>query len=398
VQAKSYGIKQYLTNFFHNFGESAKAQAGLPTDQEVMESNAKIENLRAEAARNQALVQQMGQMVMLPNGTQMPYGVALKVAPELIKGQVKTDIAGQQNDTKLLGLGMRRNAQTGELEQIPQNELPPTVAANLRKSQADSLYKDAQTKYQQALLDFQSAPNQIKLKALQMQAQRVQALQSIAQSAVERTKADLYGTDLQGNALPGAPTDYDGNPIGLKTASNPNTQKGLKAWGEVGDSIARLEQMKRLKAEADSSPNPGAADMALLFNHMAMTGGNVSGMRMGEQITKDHMKARGIPEELGLLYNKTASGAQLSPEQRANFVALAEDQVKSKLAKGEVVGGMYGMNNAPRSVANAAKRAGINTPQTQSAITPAEARDYLQRAGGDKNLARDMARKDGKRF
>jgi hypothetical protein len=360
---KQNPLKGLLSNYFQ--GVAARVTGTLtPEERRQRDFNNAITKQKADT--DEGYRQALAEYNSGRNSTTVE-AAKLKLQGMMTKAQ--TDAAKQ---------GLKFN-DDGSLEPIPEDQLSATQKADLNKKRLDGVLAQSKSDYQKALLDFQSAPNQVKLQALQLQAKRVAAAQSIANSVAQRTQADLYGTDLQGNALPGAP-QVDGQTVGLKTAANPMLQKGLKAWGEVGDSVARLEQMKRLASEAATSPNPGAADMALLFNHMAMTGGNVSGMRMGEQITQDHMRARGIPEEIGLLYNKLASGAQLSPEQRQNFVKLGEDQVLSKLTKGEVVGGMYGVGNAPASVAEAAARATGGKSKTAARTTGTKsAADYLKK-------------------
>lgn len=112
-----------------------------------------------------------------------------------------------------------------------------------------------------------------------------------------------------------------------------------KVWEPALDADTRLTQMME-----QATDKTGASDMALLFNHMAMTGGNVRGLRMGSYITEEHMKARGIPEELGVLYNHVLSGQVLSPQQRVNFVRLAQNVRQTRWAQAAKEAGVLGVS------------------------------------------------------
>jgi len=89
----------------------------------------------------------------------------------------------------------------------------------------------------------------------------------------------------------------------------------------------RLKMMSDLATKVASDPTPeniGSYDAALLAYHMGMTVGQVKGMRSGRDMILMHEKARSLPESMRQAVESWVNGAQLSPEQRANFVDLAK--------------------------------------------------------------------------
>jgi hypothetical protein len=96
--------------------------------------------------------------------------------------------------------------------------------------------------------------------------------------------------------------------------------EGKKAYDDALAADMRLWQMKQQAADPT-----GASDMALLFNHISMTIGGVKGGRVTEAEIQNHLRARTLPEHLLVQYEKLASGEQLSPQQRQNFVKLGQE-------------------------------------------------------------------------
>lgn len=89
----------------------------------------------------------------------------------------------------------------------------------------------------------------------------------------------------------------------------------------------RLKMMSDLAQKVAGDPTPdniGSYDAALLAYHMGMTVGQVKGMRSGKDMVLLHEKARSLPESLRQAAESWVNGAQLSPEQRSNFVDLAK--------------------------------------------------------------------------
>jgi len=115
-----------------------------------------------------------------------------------------------------------------------------------------------------------------------------------------------------------------------------------KIYDPAVEADTRLKQMYEQATDVS-----GASDMALLFNHIAMTGGNVKGLRMGQFLTDEHRKARSIPEDLGALWNHVAAGQVLSPQQRVNFVRLAENVRQTRWDAAQRQASQMGIDQPP---------------------------------------------------
>jgi hypothetical protein len=99
------------------------------------------------------------------------------------------------------------------------------------------------------------------------------------------------------------------------------------AFTDAQDAKNRLATMREDIKQIDSDPaNAGSFDMDLLSQHIAMTFGSVKGVRTSQQLIEHHLKARSLPEGLAVTAQKVLRGDQLSPEQRANFLHLAENR------------------------------------------------------------------------
>ncbi len=100
-----------------------------------------------------------------------------------------------------------------------------------------------------------------------------------------------------------------------------------KGFDQAMNEDKRLKMMATLAQKVVGDPTPdniGSYDAALLAYHMGMTVGQVKGMRSGKDMVLMHEKARSLPESLRQAAESWVNGAQLSPEQRENFVDLAK--------------------------------------------------------------------------
>lgn len=137
---------------------------------------------------------------------------------------------------------------------------------------------------------------------------------------------------------------------GRAGASSPLIRLGYNSMLPAYDADSRLKVMMQnnelaQKAEQQGDPkSAGSYDMVLLFNHMAMTGGDVKGMRMGEMMTQQHAQARGIGESLRVQWNRLCSGSQLSQEQRDNFTTLAWEIRNAKWQQSRMKAQALGVN------------------------------------------------------
>lgn len=100
-----------------------------------------------------------------------------------------------------------------------------------------------------------------------------------------------------------------------------------KSFEPLRDAITRYNVMKRIKDNIAKSPAPGADDMVLLSNHIAMTFGEVKGARLGKDLIEAHLKARDLPDNVRVAAERVLHGDQLSPAQREEFLGLAKDKL-----------------------------------------------------------------------
>jgi len=92
----------------------------------------------------------------------------------------------------------------------------------------------------------------------------------------------------------------------------------------------RYELMKKVWQDVQKNPeNIGSFDAALAAFHMGMTVGQVKGMRTGKDMVKFHVAARSLPEDMQVAFDHWMNGAELSPQQRQNFVELAEEKMQT---------------------------------------------------------------------
>lgn len=136
-----------------------------------------------------------------------------------------------------------------------------------------------------------------------------------------------------GGRIPGAgprPAIAAPKPVASLTKTDAGTSgKIYAAFNKAQEAQTNLNIMRQDLAKAGSSPTgAGAFDMDLLSRHIAMTFGTVKGIRGGQYLIEHHIKARSLPEGLEVMYQRLKNGDQLSPEQRINFVHLAEQRVQ----------------------------------------------------------------------
>lgn len=89
----------------------------------------------------------------------------------------------------------------------------------------------------------------------------------------------------------------------------------------------RFKVMHDIVKDIQKTPSPanlGSLDAALIAYHMGMTVGQVKGMRSGKDLIQFHTAARSLPEDMQVAFEHWVNGADLSNEQRQNFVNLAE--------------------------------------------------------------------------
>lgn len=109
--------------------------------------------------------------------------------------------------------------------------------------------------------------------------------------------------------------------------SNAKAGSGMTVDLVGAERLYRSMQDTLTRIESGKSSAPGADDMVLLSNHIAMTFGTVKGARTGKDLIEAHLRARSLPDNLAVMYSRLANGEQLTPGQRREFVELASRRV-----------------------------------------------------------------------
>lgn len=100
----------------------------------------------------------------------------------------------------------------------------------------------------------------------------------------------------------------------------------LKTHGEAMDADARVSRMANDLAQAEKSPDgAGAFDMDLLSHHVALTFGAIKGGMRSKAMIDEHRNAVSLLERAKKMVQSGVRGAQLSPEQRRNFLKLGRE-------------------------------------------------------------------------
>lgn len=118
--------------------------------------------------------------------------------------------------------------------------------------------------------------------------------------------------------------------------ANKAIDESRKARDKVRESVRsdqlRYNMMLQMKKDVDENPdaeNIGSFDVAMLAFHLGMTTGAVRNMRQGKDTIHMHEAARSLPEDMRVAMESWVNGAQLSPEQRANFLRLAKQKMEA---------------------------------------------------------------------
>lgn len=334
VPQKHKGLLDHIKDFLPLVGAigGAMEAAGEPNQPH---QGAEMLARTNEAARNREMerykIQQVDAPLAQAHSEYFKAAAPAKVAVAGINAEAKTDTAGITSRFKAVpGVGLY-DTKVGQL--IPGTQQGVSITPEM--AQQYQLPADFVGK-QMKISDLAAQENAISRNLTTVQGAKGPALVNKtagtgrdlglgAPSVAARQAGVVDAVDSTGNVTP--MTDAQRLALGAPRA---NTELGLgkaenKIYEPAVDADTRLKQM--LEQVTDKT---GASDQALLFNHIAMTGGQVKGLRMGEYLTEAHRTARGIDESLGVLWNHLAAGQSLSPQQRANFVRLAEQVRQSR--------------------------------------------------------------------
>lgn len=230
------------------FGEGYQRASELPLD---------IAGKKLGLEHTQAVIDQMKKMVRI-NGVDYPYDLAKRLYPTLVAEEGKNarnaanidsreSIANDKNALALRKQGLKIDPTTGKQVPIPYNELSQREQATLDLTQSQ---QDAA----QARADLDRSKNDPNSPAYKAAFGRLQVAQRNAATAAGRLglakdtfNANYLGTGPDGQALPGAPTDESGKPIGPRVANagKPSADR-LKRGDLAANAIHNLNNVEEI--------------------------------------------------------------------------------------------------------------------------------------------------------
>lgn len=389
-------LARMLGNFSYGAGQSMLKAAGDETDAEKSTRIAMTAHLNAQTQ----LAQSQSQMipVQLPNGTVVH--LPPKMAGDLMKQQLantgKTDVAGINKSAKVQdGINNLRGVLAKSGWDVDQDEnggvtgvkpLPELSAVQQATADLQNAHKDV-------LMNPNNPTFQQKEREIQSRLAMARASLSLRQQGNARADAQFQinnGVDPSGAPATiqgaGQAVDQSGAPIG-RNFQGINTPTGAtRTAAEQGGII--LDAGNKLKADIDAHRDK-------LGNMEAI----VNSAFMGTPLS-DPDSAR--------IAASLASYAALNPRLHGfrGSQALAEfkglvgglpnnpDAMKAAIDGIASTAGTVQKAGTPRTNANTKP----NPSGTRQLTDPNMARGYMQRAGGDKDKARALAKQDGWNF
>jgi hypothetical protein len=316
------------------------------------------------------------------------------------------DEKAQADRLRTLG-GLRAKGMTvdeqGNVRPMTEDEIlaGPTLSSNQQMRQAAFESKQAQAALARAHQDAISNPNN---PTFQQRERQIQAQLAMAQQRLELARS---GQDLSQQRF------------GLQSR-----EEGLKIFQPALDSEERLKVMR--ENYVDGLKGDQQAMLSLLSNHLGMTMGLQKGARLNQAIISEAQQSRPWLQGLKAKFDQDGylTGVTLTPEQMRQMVSLGEDRFRADVSKSRRSASMVGINGEPQWEVDpdadpealpkslgelgysAARKAAPNSFNAgAAATTPSgkslsvdDARQYLRRAGGDRNKAESMARRDGRTF
>lgn len=237
------------------FGEGFSAAAAQPAlrEQRALEAATGKANL----AHTQAATEQMKSQVTLPNGLTVPFALAQKLYPAELaemgkdkRNQANIDsresIAGDKNAIALRKQGLKLDA-NGKQVPLGRDEMSETEQAtlDLKQSQQDAAAARAELDRQKN--DPTSPAYKAAMGRLQVAQKNADTAASRLGLAKDTFNANYFGTGPNGQALPGAPTDENGNPIGPRVANagKPSADR-LKRGDLAANAIHNLNNVEEI--------------------------------------------------------------------------------------------------------------------------------------------------------
>lgn len=241
---------------YANAGQGFMAAHELTDPIRKQTEDAVLAEKKAATAHTQAATQQMGSQVTLPNGLTVPFALAQKLYPTLLTEQGKDNRQQKQLDSKesiaLRNKGLKLD-ENGKQVPIPYDELTPGEQAKIDLQQSQQDYAAARAQYEKTKGDPSSQAFQLAMEKMKTARMNAQTAVGRLQLGKLKYQGDYLGTGADGNALPNAPADDNGNPIGLKTAQITKPTNATRSKAEQAKVIK--DQGNDILKQIDANPD-----------------------------------------------------------------------------------------------------------------------------------------------
>jgi hypothetical protein len=289
-------------------------QQGLQTASRLAESPGQAATRVAQEDKALALQRQREQDTRSAQQQQFEQGQSLKTsqlaqATETERGRHNLAAEKQSADkieSQLRAKGFRTNASTGDIENVPYNELSAEEQAKVGTMNALTGLRDAQA-------NKAAASKNLDFEKYQLAERNT------------RVAEQSLGLRQQGELRRGKMFDLSSG------------KEAVKIYDPA------LDADKRLKVMMENAKDPsGQGDISLLFNHIGMTLSAQKGARVTEAEINNAIKARSVPQDLLAAYTRAQNGQFLTPDQRGKMVDLAVSMREEMWDKSERQAGQFG--------------------------------------------------------
>lgn len=341
-----------------------------------------------------------------------PKGLSrLKMAIMALQGLGSTMAAASGNEKPLQDM---ENQQQQDFEDRRQTEQDTRAAGAQelqgREAQARIAEENAQTAEATKRTANIQTPEQIQAAALQQKAKELALEQQYAKPAIQ--------SDAQGNLVAVNPSTATATPIHEAVQVNPKTITPPSAIGDLFPNSGT--QPISVTSEKPMSIMPkmtGGVDMqGYIARRQARIDGGEDPVNASKDAYQDHLndllaRAKARPNSLLEKWNLFNGDRQAYDEFMRGNTNAKNDQANFMKAEGEaakVLGPLAALDpdyqtklgaetqRQLQMMDNAAQSA--ESKRGSGPVTATEAKAYLNRAGGDKNKARQLARQDGRTF
>lgn len=297
------------------FGEGFATAATQPAERAKRALD--LKQAQATVAHTTAATDQMKSQVTLPNGLTVPFALAQKLYPTLLTEQGKNtrnsasidsreSIAGDKNTIAMRKQGLKPNPNDPNGAPVPigYDDMSPSEQAHYDLLQSQKDATDARAALDKSKNDPNSPAYQAAIGRLRVAQQNANTALGRLGLEKDKYKADYFGTDAQGNALPGATIDDQGRPVGPRLANAAKIPADrLKRGDLASNAISNLDDIAGMvnsnpglfgKAsgrfttvrEMMGSDEPAIREIAIAAHNYALASAGVHGTRSAGAVEK----------------------------------------------------------------------------------------------------------------